>query len=344
MPAQFEAGLCCSGLYVSMNERLFRDLGAVAILDGEFAEGLAGLVRSMMHKANCDLTESELPVISLRRQQFRVPDRRPLPALGRYAKIVVNGEHRTVGHTEATMGYKKLCRHCPIVPVHGGRFRVVQPDVVIDGVAQQVAAGARHTTFFNGPKHAINVAKRLRKRFPDIACDATIKIEHLVKHEAHALTLRDTGCILVTSAVESIDADELAYLDKGHAVDDFAYAARLPRNLCRAVNPTSVTFGSWTTPDSYHALLETIVDLDIVAGVSPVQYAIRLLIPAGSRLPEPPEVVDPVGPFDDGENLGDPWNHPVPGVRSAGPTCDDEMLRHNRRLQRGGGRQCGAAP
>lgn len=335
-----EADLCFYGLYASMNERLFRDLGAVAVLGGEFEEGLASLVRSMIHKAKGDLAESELPVISLTRQQFRVPDRRSLPALDRYAKIVVNGEHRTVGYTEATRGCKHMCRHCPIVPVYGGRFRVVQPDVVIDDVAQQVASGARHITFgdpdfFNGPKHAINVAKRLHQRFPDITYDVTIKIEHLVKHEALVRILRDTGCILLTSAVESIDAAELGYLDKGHTADDFIYAARLLRNLGIAFNPTFVTFTPWTTLESYRALLEVIVDLELIANVSPVQYAIRLLIPAGSRLLELPEVVSLVGPFD-GKNLCYPWNHPDPavdalyqGVRDAVTKCQaGDTSRH----------------
>ena len=52
------------------------------------------------------------------------------------------------------------CRHCPIVPVYEGQFRVVQPDVVLADIAAQVAAGARHITFgdpdfFNGPSHAL---------------------------------------------------------------------------------------------------------------------------------------------------------------------------------------------
>lgn len=313
-----KAHLCFYGLYASMNEALFRDLGAVAVLGGEFEEGLVDLVRSLAHKPDGDLTTWELPVISLTRQRFRVPDRRHLPPLDRYAKLVVSGEHRTVGYTEATRGCKHLCRHCPVVPVYGGRFRVVQPDVVIDDIAQQVAAGARHITFgdpdfFNGPRHAMNVVQRLHERFPDITYDVTIKIEHLVKHATYVPTLRDTGCILITSAVESISAEELRYLDKGHTADDFAYVAHMLRKLGLAFNPTFVTFSPWTTRDGYRALLETVVDLELVANVSPVQYAIRLLIPAGSRLLELPEVEHLVSSFDD-ENLCYPWNHPDPAV------------------------------
>ncbi len=66
-----------------------------------------------------------------------------LPALTRYARLHVGTDDvRTVGYTEATRGCKHLCRHCPIVPIYGGRFRVVPVDVVIADVRQQVEAGA----------------------------------------------------------------------------------------------------------------------------------------------------------------------------------------------------------
>jgi hypothetical protein len=38
-----------------------------------------------------------------------------------------NGTSRVVGYTEASRGCKHRCRHCPIVPVYGGRFFVVPP-------------------------------------------------------------------------------------------------------------------------------------------------------------------------------------------------------------------------
>ena len=48
-----------------------------------------------------------------------------------------------VGYTEASRGCRHLCRHCPVVPIYEGQFRVVQPDVVLADVAAQVAAGRR---------------------------------------------------------------------------------------------------------------------------------------------------------------------------------------------------------
>ena len=51
----------------------------------------------------------------------------------------------------------------------------------------------------------------------------------------------------------------------------------------------------------------------LVGSVAPIQLAIRLLVPAGSRLLELPEVQSVVGPFD-AERLGYRWVHPDPDV------------------------------
>jgi hypothetical protein len=61
-------------------------------------------------------------------------------------------------------------RHCPIVPVYGGRFRIVQPEIVLEDVRQQVAAGAEHITFgdpdfFNGIR-ATAIVTTLHRQSP----------------------------------------------------------------------------------------------------------------------------------------------------------------------------------
>ena len=50
--------------------------------------------------------------------------------------------------------------------------------------------------------------------------------------------------------------------------------------------PTFVAFHPWLTLDGYCDLLDTIDALDLVDHVAPIQLAIRLLIPEGSRLLE----------------------------------------------------------
>ena len=46
-----------------------------------------------------------------------------------------------------------------------------------------------------------------------LSYDATIKIEHLLKHSEELPRLRDTGCLFVTSAVESVDDAMLERLE-----------------------------------------------------------------------------------------------------------------------------------
>ena len=256
----------------------------------------------------------EEPVISLARQKFLVPDRAGMPELSKYARVVMpGGEQRIAGSTEATRGCKHLCRHCPIVPVYNGAFRVVENDVVLEDIRQQVAAGAQHITFgdpdfFNGPAHALSIVEAMHREFPALSYDVTIKIEHLRKHDAHLATLRDTGCLFVISAVESVDDAVLEKFDKGHTRADFLAVVARFRELGMTLLPTFVPFTPWTTLAGYNELLDVIAGEDLCENVAPIQLAIRLLIPAGSRLLEFAEVRAMVGPFDSAALIF-PWKH-----------------------------------
>jgi radical SAM superfamily enzyme YgiQ (UPF0313 family) len=224
-----------------------------------------------------------------------------------------DGRQRVVGYTEASRGCKHLCRHCPVVPVYQGRFRVVQPEIVLADIRQQVAAGADHITFgdpdfLNGPGHAIPLVKALHAEFPDLTYDVTCKVEHLLKRPDLLSLLRDTGCLFVTSAVEAVDDAILQILDKGHTRADFVQLAGLFRDVGLTLNPTFVAFNPWTTLEGYLDLLNLIAELDLVGHVAPIQYAIRLLIPAGSRLLELPQIQEMVAEFDE-QALVYPWQH-----------------------------------
>jgi radical SAM superfamily enzyme YgiQ (UPF0313 family) len=314
-----DAHLCFYGLYAPVNEEYLRGLGAETILGGEFEAGLVALVErlSANQMSPTPLPSQPEPTISLARQRFLVPDRGQLPALERYAHVKLSGGgSRVVGYTEASRGCKHRCRHCPIVPVYGGRFFVVQPDVVLEDVARQVAAGAEHITFgdpdfFNGPTHAMRIVQELHRRFPRLTYDVTIKVEHLLQQARLLPALRDTGCLFITSAVEAVDDRILAIFDKRHTREDFVRAVSLCREVGVNLNPTFVTFNPWITLAGYRELLSTILELDLVGNVSPIQYAIRLLIPRGSRLLELPLVQEFVGDFDP-EALAHPWTHPDP--------------------------------
>ncbi len=310
------AHLCFYGLYAPVNEEYLRGLGVDTILGGEFEEGLASLASRLAHGAangNGSVKQQE-PVISLARQKFLVPDRAGMLEPAKYARVVMpGGEHRVAGSTETTRGCKHLCRHCPIVPVYNGAFRVVDREIVLEDIRQQVAAGARHITFgdpdfFNGPAHAISIVEAMHREFPELTYDVTIKIEHLRKHDALLPALRDTGCLFVTSAVESVDDSVLEKFDKGHTRADFLAVVARFRELGMTLLPTFVPFTPWTTFAGYKDLLDVLAEQGLSENVAPIQLAIRLLIPAGSRLLELPEVSAMVGPFDSAA-LVFPWQH-----------------------------------
>ena len=83
------------------------------------------------------------------------------------------------------------------------------------------------------------------------------------------------------------------------------------REIGLTLAPTFVAFTPWTRLDSYCELLEIIRERELIENVAPIQFAIRLLIPAGSRLLELAEVREMVGPFDEAA-LVYPWKHPDP--------------------------------
>ena len=323
-----DAHVCLYGLYALASAKVMQQRGACTILGGEFEEGLVRLAQRIcppvqtspdqtleyQPETNIEGERQVEPEISLKRQQFRTPSRNNLPALAEYAHLTTaNGARRTVGYTETTRGCKHLCRHCPVVPIYGGQFRVIQPKVVLADIEQQVVAGAEHITFgdpdfLNGPKHAAKIVTTLHKRYPHLTYDVTVKVEHLLAYPALLSTLRETGCVFVTSAIESVDNRVLEILDKGHTRDDFFEVVRLFREAGLALQPTFVAFTPWTTLDSYADLLSTLIELNMINNVPSIQLAIRLLIPAGSCLLEVPEVNRLIGEFEP-RSLGYPWRH-----------------------------------
>jgi len=310
------AHLCCYGLYAPMNAEYLRTLGVTSILGGEFELALAQLAARLQsdHSADAQQESQSEPLVSLERLAFEVPDRSGFPHIDKYAHLVLpGGGFRLVGSTEASRGCKHLCRHCPIVPVYKGVFRIVSRDVVMQDIRQQVAAGAQHISFgdpdfFNGIRHALDLVEEFHREFPDVTYDVTIKIEHLKKYEAHLPKLKETGCLFVISAVEYLDDAVLRALDKGHTREDFLHVVRAFRGLGMILHPTFVPFTQWTTLESYLDLLRVIHAESLIENVAPIQLGIRLLIPEGSRLLELEEVRRNIGAFDS-QSLFYPWKH-----------------------------------
>ncbi len=311
------ARLVAYGLYAPLNAELLRAHGVSDILDGEFEEDLVHVARGTWHVAR-GTSHVARSTSHVARLHFRAPARDALLPLSRYATLQVGAERVTAGYTEASRGCKHRCRHCPIVPVYNGLFRVVQADVVIADVRSQVAAGARHITFgdpdfFNGIRHATAVIEAFARECPGVTYDVTIKVEHLVRHASVLDVLRRTGCAFVTSAVESLDDEVLAKLEKGHTRADFGRVVELCRAAGLTLVPTFVAFMPWTTMEGYLDLLRTIDRLDLVEHVAPIQLAIRLLIPNGSRMLELDDVRSCISHYDP-RWLTHVWTHPDPRV------------------------------
>jgi radical SAM superfamily enzyme YgiQ (UPF0313 family) len=367
------AHLCCYGLYAPMNAEYLRSLGVGTILGGEFEKELAHLAdrltatwsrngetarmedgkkpqgykdSALRYRDGAALKRTPAtfvaaqtePMISMERLKFEVPDRAGLAPIAKYAHLIVPGDgYRVVGSTEASRGCKHLCRHCPIVPVYNGMFRIVDRDVVLADARQQVGAGAQHISFgdpdfFNGMRHAMELVEAFHREFPVVTYDVTIKIEHLRKQERHLTQLRDTGCLFVISAVESVDDGILERLDKGHTRGDFLYVARKFRELGMTLHPTFVPFTPWTTMEGYLDLLGVLATEELIENVAPIQLGIRLLIPEGSRLLELEEVRRMVAAFD-AESLVYPWRNADAGVDALSETVQSIAADSDRKKE-----------
>lgn len=308
-----KAQLAAFGLYAPMNADLLRASGVGAIFGGESEPDLVDWANAL--RANQGAPLQQATIVRHDKIEFLPPDRSDLPQLERYAHLVLpDGSTRVAGFVDSTRGCKHVCRHCPVVPVYEGKFRIVPVDVVLADIEQQIAAGARHISFgdhdfFNGPTHALHVVRALHERWPAVTYDATIKIQHLIDHSALLPELQRSNCLFIIAAVESVDDHVLSYLAKNHTRADFYRAVELVRAAGIALAPTWVAFHPWTTLAAYLDLLKSLVDLQLVQAVPPVQLSIRLLVPAGSKLLELPGFSDLIGPFD-AKLLGYPWRNP----------------------------------
>jgi len=332
------AHFCAYGLYATLTAESFATHGVKTLFGGEFEQALADLADRLSATSTPSPLDSLDSSVSLARLHFQTPDRAGLPPLRSYAHLVLpHGEHRLAGYTEASRGCKHLCRHCPIVPVYNGVFRIVDRDVVLADIRQQVAAGAQHITFgdpdfFNGVGHAIPLVESLHREFPLLTYDVTIKVEHLLKHSDLLPTLRDTGCLFIVSAVESLDDATLLNFQKNHTRADFFRVVDDCRRAAITLQPTFVPFTPWTTFPQYLDLLKQLQHLELIEAVAPIQLGIRLLIPPASKLFELEEIRKLVGPFDS-QALIYPWKHADPALDALAEEVQD-IVAASEKLQR----------
>jgi radical SAM superfamily enzyme YgiQ (UPF0313 family) len=271
-------------------------------------EGSDGRVRPPRQAVRVDLGRRGRPS----------PDRSGLPGLERYGRLLVDGQERLVGYTEASRGCSHRCRHCPVPVVYDGRTRMVDVGQVAADVDQLVAAGAEHITFgdpdfLNGPQQAMRVVRRLAADHPGVTCDATVKVEHVLRHRELWPEMRAAGLIFIVSAFESVNDAVLARLAKNHTAAGASEAVSLLRAHDIEIRPSWLPFTPWTEIADVVELVNFVIDNDLVANVDPVQYSIRLLVPPGSLLLGEGEDSSVFGPYDPAA-LTHPWRSPHPSL------------------------------
>lgn len=287
--------VCFYGLYAPVSRDATVGHLADQVLAGEYEPALVAWVEGVAGQ----------PVVHLGRGRghFWLPARDLLPPLERYAHLAIDGQERLVGCVEATHGCKHVCRHCPVPTVYGGAFRVVDEQVVADDIDQLVAAGARHITFadadfLNGPAHALRVVRGLHERHPQVTFDCTVKVEHILDHDAIWGEMAAAGCLFVVCALELCNDDLLALLDKGHTTAQAEAAVHLLRRHGIELRPSFLPFTPWTQVSDITDILDFVIANDLIGNVDPVQYTIRLLLPEGSLLLHRPEILPYLGPYD----------------------------------------------
>src|SRR3954452_12610679 len=303
-----ELPVCFYGLYAPVSRD--RTLGRVAdhLIAGEYEPELVRWAGG----------GAPGPLVQLGRGSFELPARALLPPLEHYAHLALGGEERLVGYVEASHGCVHMCRHCPVPTVYDGRIRIVGVDTVMADVEQLVERGAQHITFgdpdfLNGRKHSLAVAREMHERFPELTFDCTVKVEHVLEFPQVWPELAHYGCLFVVSALESVNDEILARLDKGHTKRDAADAIALLREHGIELRPSFLPFTPWTTRQDVVDLLEFVAEHDLVGNVDPVQYTIRLLLPEGSLLLDHPDMAPHLGPYDP-ERLSWTWTSADPAV------------------------------
>jgi radical SAM superfamily enzyme YgiQ (UPF0313 family) len=312
--------ICFYGLYASLNADFLLQDCIDSAIGGEYEIPLINLIAALERDQSLPVpgvsTRQQRSAPWIQRTPLVVPARQQLPPPDRYARLELNGEQLLAGYTETTRGCKHTCLHCPITPIYQGRFFAIPAGIVLADICTQVAQGVRHITFgdpdfFNGPAHAMRITRALRAEFPNVTFDATIKIEHLLKHRHLLPELRDLGCAFIVSAVESINDDVLRHLDKGHTGAQVAEVFDLMERVGIPLRPSLMPFSPWETLESYIALLSFLEERKLIEHVDPVHFSIRLLIPPGSALLDAPDTLEWLGELDAAAYTYR-WTHPDP--------------------------------
>ena len=310
--------MCFYGLYATVSREVIEGELAAGAIAGEYEPALTAWADGLS-VLPAPAPTAERPIIQLQRGTFDPPARELLPGLEHYARLAIGGEERLVGYVEASHGCVHRCRHCPVPTIYDGRIRVVGADTVLDDIERLAGMGARHITFgdpdfLNGWRHSLAIVRAMHERCPELTFDCTTKVEHVLERAEIWEEMAASGCLFVICALESVNDEILARLDKGHTTAEAVLALELLREHGIETRPSFMPFTPWTTPRDVLEILDFVAAHDLVANVDPVQYSIRLLVPEGSLLLEREDLREHLGPYE-AERLSYPW-------RSADPAAD----------------------
>jgi radical SAM superfamily enzyme YgiQ (UPF0313 family) len=274
------------GHYAHLHAELLLECDADLVLGGESEAALVEAIRQRQR--------GETPPrqgLVLQRLRFPLPRRQALPGPEAYARLEWHGEQRLAGYLESTRGCRHRCRHCPIPAVYAGRLFAVDRQTVLADARQQIAAGARHLTFgdpdfLNAPGQGLRILDILHAEFPEVTFDCTARIEHLLRHARLLPQLVANGVLFIVSAVETLNDEILAVLDKGHNRQDVLRAHAMLEEVGITLRPTFLPFTPWTKWRDLQDIVHWVEEADLVDCVDVVQYSIRLLVPRGSLLEE----------------------------------------------------------
>jgi|TARA_B110000263_G_scaffold249792_1_gene268566 radical SAM superfamily enzyme YgiQ (UPF0313 family) len=280
-------GLYALHLQDALDERIID-----SAISGEFESSLKVLVEELLTNQKEDdrsINSWISPKISFERQIFLTPSRENLPPLEQYAKMSINNSEKLTGYIETSHGCAHSCPHCPVTAVYQGKFRIVDKKSILKDVDNLIKIGAEHFTFgdpdfFNAPKHSLDIASSIKKKYPHITFDATIKVEHILEHKDLIKKLKDMGFLFIISAFESTNNHVLNKLEKGHLFNDMQLAIDICKSSNLIIKPTWIPFTPWMQFSDYPVLINFIIKNDLMNLISPVQYGIRLLIPKLSTL------------------------------------------------------------
>ncbi len=260
-----------------------------------------------------------------------LPARENLPNLTRYKTVTSSGIERVTGYTEASVGCRHRCRHCPLPIFFNGRVAVNPVEDILNDIEFQVNAGATHITlgdpdFFNAPIHAMKVARAIKARFDNVTFDCTIKVEHLLKYGRYLKELAELGCIYITSAVESLSDETLTNLAKGHSSTDVDEAVQLVDRAGIDFHPSFVPFTPWTKLEDFEDILVFVYQNSMEKTLEPVQLSIKLLVPSNSLLLESPAFIEYKTHYDV-ETYSYLWRYREPKVEALHNAVTDQVLK-----------------